>query len=317
MTLWLLRRTALFACSLLAASLLVFLLLRLLPGDVAATIAGTDATPERLAAIRAELGLDRSVLAQYWSWLTGVLRGDFGTSQLNGASVSAELGNKLTVTAPLVLGGAVVAVLVAVPLGVLAAVRNRTAAGTVISAVSQVGIAVPALWLGLVLVLVFSVQLGLLPAQGFPVDGWSSPGTAVQSLVLPWVALGLTEGAVLLRFVRSSVLGVLTSEFLRAARAKGLTRGQALRAHGFRNAALPVVSVLGVQLATLVVGAVVVERVFTLPGVGSMLVADVGNRDLVKVQGEVFLVVAVVLLISLLVDLAHRVIDPRLREVAR
>ncbi|EWC60189.1 Dipeptide transport system permease protein DppB [Actinokineospora spheciospongiae] len=315
MTFWLLRRVALFAVSLLVASVLVFALLRLLPGDVAATIAGTDATPQRLAAIRAELGLDRSLPAQYGSWLAGVLRGDFGTSQLNGASVSAELGRKLSVTAPLVLGGALLAVLVALPFGVLAAVRNRTFVGTGISAVSQVGIAVPTLWLGLVLVLVFSVQLGALPAQGFPVDGWADPGSAVRSLVLPWVALGLTEGAVLLRFVRSAVLGVLHSDFLRTARAKGLTRGQALRAHGFRNAALPVVSVLGVQLATLIVGAVVVERVFTLPGVGSMLVVDVGNRDLVKVQGEVFLVVAAVLVISLLVDVAHRLIDPRLREV--
>ena len=314
MSFWLLRRAALFALSLLVASVLVFAMLRLLPGDVAATIAGTEATPQRLAAIRAELGLDRPLPAQYWEWLSGVLRGDFGTSQLNGASVSEELGRKLSVTAPLALGGAVLAVAIALPFGVLAAVRNRSLVGTGISAVSQVGIAVPALWLSLVLVLVFSVQLGLLPAQGFPVDGWSDPGRALESLVLPWVALGLTEGAVLLRFVRSAVLGVLHSDFLRTARAKGLTRGQALRAHGFRNAALPVVSVLGLQLATLIVGAVVVERVFTLPGVGSMLVVDVGNRDLVKVQGEVFLVVAAVLVISLLVDIAHRLIDPRLRE---
>ncbi|WP_424185789.1 ABC transporter permease [Actinokineospora sp. G85] len=313
MSFWLVRRVALFAAALLTASVLVFALLRLLPGDVAATIAGTDATPARLAAIRAELGLDRPLARQYWTWLTGALRGDFGTSQLNGASVSAELGRKLAVTAPLVLGGVVLAVLVAVPFGVWAAVGNRTAVGAGISAVSQVGIAVPALWLGLVLALVFSVQLRWLPAQGFPPVGWDDPVGALRSLVLPCVALGLTEGAVLLRFVRSAVLGVLHSDFLRAARAKGLTRGQALRAHGLRNAALPVVSVLGVQVATLIVGAVVVERVFTLPGVGGMLVADVGNRDLVKVQGEVFLVVAAVLLISLLVDVAHRLIDPRLR----
>ncbi|UOZ03323.1 ABC transporter permease [Amycolatopsis sp. WQ 127309] len=314
MTLFLLRRTGLLVVALAIASVLVFVLLRLLPGDVAATIGGLRASPEQLASIRAGLGLDRPLPAQYGSWVAGVLHGDFGRSQLNGTSVAAELGRKLQVTAPLVAGAVVVALVVAVPFGAWAAVRRRGAVGTGISALSQVGIAVPTLWLGLVLVLVFSVELGWLPAQGFPVDGWARPGQALQSLVLPWIALGLAEGAVLLRFVRSAVLGVLHADYVRAARAKGLTRTQALLRHGFRNAALPVVSILGVQLATLVVGAVVIERVFTLPGVGSMLVGDVGNRDLVKVQGEVFLVVAAVLVIGFAVDVVHRLIDPRLRE---
>ncbi|MBW4718429.1 ABC transporter permease [Saccharothrix obliqua] len=314
MTWYLVRRTGLLVLSLAAAGVLVFTLLRLLPGDVAATIGGLRAEPERLAAIRADLGLDRPLVEQYASWLAGVARGDLGRSQLNGSSVGAELGRKLQVTGPLAAGGVVVALVVAVPLGTWAALRSRTAVGTGISALAQVGVAVPTLWLGLVLVLVFSVRLGWLPAQGFPVDGWADPGAAARALVLPCVALGLTEGAVLLRFVRSAVVGVLHADHLRTARATGLTRGRALWRHGFRNAALPVVSVLGLQLAALLVGAVVVERVFALPGVGSMLVADVGNRDLVKVQGEVFLLVAVVLVIGFLVDVAHRLIDPRLRE---
>ncbi len=314
MTLFLLRRSGLLVLSLTVASVLVFVLLRLLPGDVAATIGGLQASAEQLAAIRADLGLDRPLAEQYGSWLSGVLHGDFGRSQLNGSSVGAELGLKLQVTAPLAAGAIVVALLVAVPFGTWAALRSRSVVGTGISALAQLGIAVPTLWLGLVLVLVFSVQLGWLPAQGFPVDGWGDPVAAGRSLVLPWIALGLTEGAVLLRFVRSSVLGVLHADYVRTARAKGLTRAQALLRHGFRNAALPVVSVLGLQLAALVVGAVVVERVFTLPGVGSMLLTDVGNRDLVKVQGEVILLVAVVLVIGFLVDVAHRLIDPRLRE---
>ncbi|MDS0135803.1 MULTISPECIES: ABC transporter permease [unclassified Amycolatopsis] len=314
MTLFLLRRTGLLVVALAIASVLVFVLLRLLPGDVAATIGGFRATSEQLASIRAELGLDRPLPAQFGSWVTGVLHGDFGRSQLNGTSVTGELGRKLQVTAPLVAGAVVVALAVAVPFGTWAAVRRRGPIGTGISALSQIGIAVPTLWLGLVLVLVFSVELGWLPAQGFPADGWNSPGLALKSLVLPWIALGLSEGAVLLRFVRSAVLGVLDADYVRAARAKGLTKAQALRRHGFRNAALPVVSILGLQLATLIVGAVVVERVFTLPGVGSMLVGDVGNRDLVKVQGEVFLVVAAVLVIGFAVDVVHRLIDPRLRE---
>ncbi|MEU5697025.1 ABC transporter permease [Actinosynnema sp. NPDC020468] len=314
MTLFVLRRAGLLVLSLVVASALVFVLLRLLPGDVAATIGGIRASAEQLAAIRVDLGLDRPLPVQYGSWVAGVLSGDFGESQLNGTSVGPELWRKLQVTAPLTAGAIVVALLVAVPFGTWAAVRSRSAVGVGIGWLSQLGIAVPTLWLGLVLVLVFSVELEWLPAQGFPADGWADPGAAARSLVLPWVALGLTEGAVLLRFVRSSVLGVLHADFLRTARAKGLTRTQALLRHGFRNAALPVVSVLGLQLAALIVGAVVVERVFALPGVGNMLLTDVGNRDLVKVQGEVFLLVAAVLVISFLVDVAHRLIDPRLRE---
>lgn len=313
MTVFLLRRTALLVVSLAVASLVVFGLLRMLPGDVATTIGGSYATPAQLAALRAELGLDRPLPAQYLSWIAGVLHGDFGRSMLNGGSVDAELGRKLEVTAPLVAGSILVAVGIAVPLGTWVAVRHRTATGNAVNALSQIGIAVPSLWLALLLVTVFAVELRWLPAQGFPVDGWANPWQAIRSLILPWLALGLTEGAVLLRFVRSAVLGVLHADFLRTARAKGLTLGAALLRHGFRNAALPVISVLGLQVAALLVGTVVVETVFTLPGVGSMLVADVGNRDLTKVQGEVLLLVAAVLTIGFVIDIAHRLIDPRLR----
>jgi peptide/nickel transport system permease protein len=307
---YLLRRTVLLLVSLFVASVLIFLLLRLLPGDVATTIGGLRATPGQLAKIRANLGLDRPLAAQYGSWLGGVLRGDFGRSQLTDVSVSAELATKLQVTAPLVGGGIVVALLLAVPFGILAALRNKSG----ISAIAQLGIAVPTFWLGLVLVLLFAVELRILPAQGFPVDGWNSPGVALRSLILPWLALGLSEGAVLLRFVRSAVLDVLSADYLRTARAKGRTRIGALLTHGLRNAALPVTSVLGLQIAGLIVGAVVVEQVFALPGVGTMLLSDVGNRDLVKVQGEALVISAAVLVISFLIDIAHRAIDPRLRE---
>lgn len=311
---YLLRRTLLLLVSLFVASVLIFLLLRLLPGDVATTIGGLRATPAQLARIRADLGLDRPLVAQYGSWLGGVLHGDFGRSQLTGVSVSAELATKLQVTAPLVGGGIVVALLLAVPFGILAAVRHRSRVGGGISAVAQLGIAVPAFWLGLVLVLLFAVELRVLPAQGFPIGGWRTPGTALRALILPWLALGLSEGAVLLRFVRSAVLDVLSADYLRTARAKGRTRVGALLTHGLRNAALPVTSVLGLQIAGLIVGAVVVEQVFALPGVGTMLLADVGNRDLVKVQGEVLVISAAVLVISFAIDVVHRTIDPRLRE---
>jgi peptide/nickel transport system permease protein len=313
MAVFLVRRTALFVASLLAASVLIFLLLRLLSGDMAQVIAGVQATPAQVAQLRHELGTDRPLPVQYASWIGGVFAGDFGTSALSGVSVSAELVAKLAVTGPLVAAAMLLSVLVAVPLGVLAAVAHRRRLGVVISVGSQLGIALPTLWVGLVLAIVFAVWLRWLPAQGFPVAGWEQPGRALRSLVLPAVTLSLAEGAVLLRFVRSATLGVLHEDFLRTARATGLTRVGALLRHGLRNAALPVVSILGLQVAALLVGAVVVEAVFALPGVGQMLLADVGNRDLVKVQGEVLLLTAAVLAIGFLVDLAHRLIDPRLR----
>jgi len=315
MAVFALRRLALLLVSLLLASVLIFFVLRLLSGDLAQVIAGVQATPEQVEQLRHQLGTDRPLLVQYLGWIGGVLTGDFGRSALSGVGVSAELRQKLTVTGPLVLGSVVLSVLFAVPLGVLAAALHRRRLGLGITATSQLGIALPTLWVGLVLAIVFAVWLRWLPAQGFPTAGWSRPGRAVSSLVLPCLTIALSEGAVLLRFVRSATLGVLSQDFLRTARATGLTRTEALLRHGLRNAALPVVSILGLQIAALIVGAVVVEQVFTLPGVGRMLIADVGNRDLVKVQGEVLLIASAVLVIGFLIDLVHRLIDPRLRVV--
>ncbi|MFF8481205.1 ABC transporter permease [Streptomyces antibioticus] len=314
MTLFLLRRAALLVVSLLAASVLVFLALRLLPGDVAQTIGGIKATPAQVSAVRHDLGLDRPLAAQYGDWIGGVVTGDFGRSVLDGTSVSGQLAEKFAVTGPLAAGAVVLALAFAVPLGVLAAVRRDSRLGSAVNTVGQLGIALPTLWTGLLLVVVFAVQVPWLPAQGFPVDGWADPGQALRSLVLPWLTLALAEGAVLLRFVRSAVLDVLHQDWLRNARAKGRTRTGALLRHGLRNAAVPVVSVLGLQIAALVAGAVVVEQVFVLPGVGQMLITDVGNRDLDKVQGEILLLTGAVLVVGFLVDLAHRLIDPRLRS---
>jgi peptide/nickel transport system permease protein len=313
-TLYVVRRAALLVVSLFAASVLIFLVLRLLPGDVAQTIGGIKSTPAQVAAVRHDLGLDRPLVAQYGSWIGGVVTGDFGRSALDGTSVSGQLAEKFAVTGPLAAGAVVLALAFAVPLGILAAVRRDSRLGSAVNALGQLGIALPTLWVGLLLVVVLAVQVRWLPAQGFPVDGWHEPGQALRSLVLPWLTLALSEGAVLLRFVRSAVLDVLHQDWLRTARAKGHTRTGALVRHGLRNAAVPVVSVLGLQIAALIAGAVVVEQVFVLPGVGQMLITDVGNRDLDKVQGEVLLLTGAVLVIGFLVDLAHRLIDPRLRS---
>ncbi|GLW10986.1 peptide ABC transporter [Microtetraspora sp. NBRC 13810] len=311
---FLVRRLGLLAAALFGVSLLIFVLLRLLPGDVATIVGGVQATPEQLAVLRERLGTDRPLPVQYAEWAGGVLTGDFGRSMLNGVSVTDELARKLVVTLPLTLTAAVLAVAIAVPLGAYAALRQRAPDGAAVSALGQLGVAVPTFWMGIMLSVVFAVQLRLLPAQGFPADGWAEPGRAAASLVLPVLTLALAQAAVLLRFVRSATLEVLQADFLRTARAKGLTTGAALLRHGLRNAAMPVVSVLGIQIASLIVGAVVVEQAFSLPGVGKMLLADVGNRDLVKVQGTVLLLSGLVLVLGTVIDIVHRLADPRLRD---
>jgi peptide/nickel transport system permease protein len=315
-TLFLLRRLGLLVVAFFFTSVLVFLLLRLLPGDLARVVGGTDAPPERIEALRESLGLNRPLVAQYGDWIGGILTGDFGTSALNGASVTDELVQKLEVSAPLVLASTALSILVAVPLGIVAGARHRKNDGIALSVVSQLGIALPTFWVGLMLVILFAVHWSILPSQGFPVDGWGETGRAIRSLVLPTVTLALSQGAVLMRFVRSATLDVLHQEYIRTARAKGLTRTQALFRHGLRNASLPIVSILGVQVASLIAGVVVIERVFALPGVGQMLVRDIGSRDLEKVQGTVLLIAVIVLVIGFVVDVLHRLADPRLRTGA-
>jgi peptide/nickel transport system permease protein len=220
---------------------------------------------------------------------------------------------KLTVSGPLALASAVLALALALPLGVLAGVNYRRATGTLISVVSLVGIAVPAFWAGLLLATVFAIQLKLLPAGGF-VDWSDNPLAAARALVLPSLALGLVQAAVLTRYIRSAIVEVQREDFIRTARAKGLTRWQALRRHGLRNAAIPVVTVLGIQLTSLLVGAVVIENVFVLPGLGLLLFQSVGNRDLVTVQDLVLLLTAAVLIVNVAVDVSYRLLDPRIRS---
>ncbi|NIJ03951.1 ABC transporter permease subunit [Frigoribacterium faeni] len=317
MTRFLLGRTALFALGLVVASVLVFATLRLLPGDVAQAIAGTTGSPAQVAALREQLGLDRPVAAQYLDWAGGLLRLDLGESLVTGTPVAGEIAEKLGVTLPLAGLSLVFGLLIGVPAGVWAAARQRRPSGLVVGIGAQVLAAVPAVWLGMLLIALFAVTLGWLPTQGWPLDGWQEPGRALRSLVLPALTIGVIEGAVLLRFTRSATLSALDQDYVRAAAAKGTTLDRALLRHGLPNVALSVVSVLGLQVVGLVVGAVVVEQLFTLPGLGRMLVTDVGRRDLTKVQGELMALTAIVLFVGLLVDVLHRRLDPRLREVER
>jgi peptide/nickel transport system permease protein len=311
-----LTRFALLLLGLLVASVLIFVTLRVLPGDVASVIAGVGSTPEQQDAIRARLGLDRPLPAQYLDWIGGLFRGDLGTSLLTGSSVVDQLAQKAEVTVPLGVLSLLIAVVISVPLGVLSAMRRGRAEGTALSVGAQALAAVPVVWAGMMLVVVFAVWLGWLPAQGFPRAGWEDPAAALRALILPALTIGIVEGAMLLRFVRSATLQAVGQDFVRTAAAKGLTRDQALIRHGLPVVGLSVITVLGLQVAGIIVGAVVIEQLFSLPGIGRMLVSDVAARDLPMVQGELLALTGFVLVVGFVVDLVHRIIDPRQREAS-
>lgn len=312
MTAKVLRRVAIFVASVLVASIVVFLFMAVLPGDPAQVALGVNATPELLAKTRAEFGIDRPLVTQYFDWIGGVLHGDFGRSYVTRDTIGPQLLDRLGVTLWLVGAGMLVALVIAIPAGTFAAVKHRKASGAGVSGLSQIGVAIPAFLAGIILVQIFAVQLRWLPS-----GGWTPPdqdfGAFFRGLILPALSLGLVQGAVLTRYVRTAVLDTLGQDYLRTARSKGLRPGQALVRHGLRNASVPVVTVLGLQLATLLIGAVVVERVFVLPGLGSMLLDAVSSRDLLTVQGIVLVLVVGVLLVNFVVDVLYTVLDPRLR----
>lgn len=308
---YLARRLSTLLATLAVASLVVFLILSVLPGKPAQVILGTQATPESVRQLTKQLGLDEPLWLQYVHWLRSLVTVHLGNSYISQLPIGHQLAQSLAVTAPLVGLGMVVGVLIAVPFGVAAALLHHRGVGTAITSASQVGIAVPNFIAGIVLVLIFAVKLQWLPASGFTT--WSTdPWLAFKSLLLPGVALGVVEGAVLSRYVRSAVLDVLRSDYLRTARAKGLKRWQALVRHGFRNASIPVLTVFGLEIPSLLVGAVVIENVFTLPGVGTLLLQAVANRDLIIVQDVVILIAITVLVVNFLVDVSYRLLDPRI-----
>lgn len=304
-----------FVVTFLVATVVVFLFMRLIPGDPAQVALGVNATPELLAQTQKEFGTDRSLIVQYFDWVGGILRGDFGTSYLSRTDISPIVSDRLQVSLILVLTAMVVALAIAIPLGTWAAVKHRNFSGVAIGVGSQIGVAIPGFLAGILLVMVFAVGLGWLPA-----NGWTPPsedfGDFLRRLILPVVALASVQGAILTRYVRSAVLEVMSEDYLRTARAKGLSKTGALVKHGLRNAAIPVITVTGVQIAALIIGAVVIERVFVIPGLGSMLLDAVGNRDLLTVQSVVIVLVAITLILNLIVDVLYTIIDPRMRRSA-
>ena len=306
------RRLTVLMVTLLVASLLIFLLLEILPGDPAAVILGVGAQEDTLRALRTELGLDLPAPVRYLNWLGEVLQGDLGRSYTYDTPVQELMLNRVELSLPLALLAILLSTGIAIPLGVFAASRHRKVADTGIMGFAQLGVAVPNFWFAILLILLFSVKLGWFSAGGFA--GWDAGWfPAFKSLVLPAVALALPQAAILARVTRSSVLETVQEDYIRTARAKGLSRSQALWRHAVRNALIPVVTILGLQLSFLLAGTIIIENVFYLPGVGRLLFQAIAQRDLMVVKNLVLVLAATVVLINFLVDLLYAVLDPRLR----
>jgi peptide/nickel transport system permease protein len=315
MALYLIKRLAAFLITLLASAIVVFLVLEVLPGDPASIMLGVNARADTLAALRAELGLDLPAWLRFVRWLGGLVSGDLGNSYTYGAPVAELIAGRAAVSVPLALGGMLVSALIAIPLGVIAAAQRNRAADLGISVFAQLAIAVPNFWFAILLILLFSVMLGWLPAGGFA--GWDAGiGRALGSLLMPVVALALPQAAILTRVTRSAVLDVLGEDYLLTARAKGLSRAAALWRHGLVNALIPVVTIMGLQFSFLLAGTVIIENVFYLPGLGRLLFQAIAQRDLIVVRDVVVLLAGAVVLVNFLVDLLYGVIDPRLRREA-
>ena len=306
------RRLAGLLVTLALASIVVFAVLEVLPGDPARAMLGTNATADAVEALRERLGLNAPVTARYLDWVTGMARGEMGASHTYGTGVGSLIAERAWVSLPLALGALLLTVLVALPVGVAAAARRGGAMDTGIMALTQLGIAVPNFWLAILLVYVFAVTLRLVPSGGFP--GWDDPAAALRTLVLPALALAVPQAAILARVTRSAVVEALGADFVRTARAKGASGTRVLWRHALRNAALPVVTITGLQFAFLLSGVVIIEQVFSLPGLGRLAFQAIVQGDLPVVRGVVMVLVAAVILTNFAVDVAYAAIDPRLRH---
>ncbi len=307
-----LRRFAALVATLAVASVIVFLVMEVIPGDPASYMLGVGATDETVAALRAELGLDKPRTERYLDWATGMLRGDFGVSYTYDVPVSSLILERAAVSVPLALFALLLTAVIALPTGVLAASKRNRPTDVVIMGTTQLGIAVPNFWFAILLSLLFAVTLRWFSAGGFP--GWDA-GTlpALKALVLPAVALALPQASILARVMRSALIDTLGEDYVRTARAKGLSRRRILWLHAVRNALIPVITILGLQFSFLLAGGIIIENVFFLPGLGRLVFQAITQRDLIVVESVVVLLVATVVFVNFLVDLAYAAIDPRLR----
>ncbi|PVH27935.1 ABC transporter permease [Pararhodobacter oceanensis] len=298
--------------SLVVASVVIFAVVEVIPGDPAAYMLGVNARPDTVAALRAELGLDVSLPQRYLAWTTGMLQGDFGQSYTYRSPVSQMIADRVWVSVPLALFALSMTVLIAFPAGIYAASRRGKAGDITVMGATQLGVAVPNFWFGMILVLIFAINLRWFSAGGFP--GWDQGlFTGLKALFLPAIALALPQAAILARVMRSSLLDMLGEDFIRTARAKGLSRRQALWRHAVRNALIPVLTIIGLQFSFLLAGGIVIEQIFFLPGLGRLIFQAISARDLIVVESVVMLLVFLVIMVNFTVDLAYAAVDPRLR----
>lgn len=309
------KRVLIGLVTLLAASIIVFAMLEVVPGDPARLMLGMNATEDAVRTLQEQMGLNQPLITRYLSWLGGLLSGDLGRSYTYSVPVIDLITERVAVSLPLALISLALSTLIAIPVGLFSAARRGSLSDTATMGVAQVGVAIPNFWFALLLVYVFAVTLRLVPAGGFP--GWHAglwPG--LKSLILPSIALALPQAAILARITRSALLDVLGEDYIRTARAKGLSRRKVLYRHALRNALIPVLTILGLQFAFLLAGTIIIENVFYLPGLGRLVFQAITQRDLIVVEGVVMVLVATVILVNLLVDLSYAVVDPRLRSRA-
>ncbi len=307
------RRVVSLALTLVVASAIIFLALEVVPGDPASIMLGVNAQPDTIAALKEELGLNVSRPARYFNWVAGMLHGDFGISYTYRTPVRDMIADRILISLPLAVYALLLSTAIAFPAGILAATRRGAVADVSIMGSTQLGIAIPNFWFAIILVAVFAIKLQWFPAGGFP--GWQDGFIGgIKALTLPAVALALPQASILARVMRSSLLDTLGEDYIRTARAKGLTTRQSLWRHALRNALIPVLTIIGLQFSFLLAGAIIVENVFYLPGLGRLIFQGITQRDLIVVESVVMLLVFAVVMVTFIVDVAYAAVDPRLRK---
>ena len=306
------KRLGSLCLSLIVASLVIFACIEIVPGDPASFMLGINAQPDTIQALRVELGLDQSLAQRYQGWVGGLLGGDMGTSYTYRTPVSDIVSDRLQVSLPLALYALTLTVVVAFPVGILAAARRGSVTDITVMGATQLGVAIPNFWFAILMVILFAINLRWFSAGGFP--GWGAGiFPAMKALTLPAIALALPQASILARVMRSSLLDTLSEDYMRTARAKGLTRRQVLWRHALRNAMIPVLTIIGLQFSFLLAGAIIIENVFFLPGLGRLVFQAITQRDLIVVESVVMLLVFAVILVNFVVDIAYAWVDPRLR----
>ena len=307
------KRLTSLTISLALSSVVIFLMVEGVPGDTASFMLGINATTETVEALRKELGLDKNIFNRYLQWVSGMIRGNFGISYTYRVPVSELISERITVSLPLAMYALSLSILLSFPAGLIAAQFYRKNTDYSIMAISQLGISVPNFWFAMILVLIFSIKLRWVSAGGFP--GWEMGlASGVKALTLPAIALALPQASILSRVIRSAILETLKEDYIRTARSKGLSRARSICRHAFRNALIPVLTILGLQFSFLLAGAIIIENIFFLPGLGRLIFQGIIQRDLIVVESVVMLLVFSVIIVNFLVDIAYTVIDPRLRQ---